>query len=222
MHERREAEREVSLGAPHEALLGQSCVGLVRDVGRAADEVELVLGLDRSQALDLAAARDEVDSGVPQHLPVRVRQVSALEPEPPVDVRRDATDQRALDLDELDPFDPSAGLGVPEVGKEHCAFAVDEERGVRATEPGQVEDVHRHRDEQWLLDLPAQVVDSVHVVSIRYARASRYPSAPFPSTRFAARSATTEWRRHSSRSSGLERCTSTIGTASSSSASLIA
>ena len=193
VHELCEGEREVSLGATHEPLLGQSCVRLARDLGRAADELELVLRLDGPQALDLATARHEVDSGVAKHLPVRIREVRPLERHAALDVRGDTADECALDLDELDLVDPSARFRVAKVGEEHCTFVVDEQRRVRAAEAGQVEDVHRHGHEERLLDQPAQAVDAGHVdSSIRYASASRYPSAPFPRTRFAARSATTE------------------------------
>ena len=56
----------------------------------------------------------------------------------------------------------------------------------------------------------------------RKASASPVALGPLPMIRFAARSEMTEKRRHSSRSSMFERCTSTTGTAKSSSASRIA
>src|SRR5207248_2206108 len=100
--------------------------------------------------------------------------------------------------------------------------ALDEERAVRAFEADEIDDVHRVRDEQRLLEpflQPCQAI--VHAFSFRYSRPSRYPSAPWPTKRVATRSRITEFFLHSSRSSTFERCTSTSGIVSGSSASWI-
>src|SRR5205807_9304886 len=129
----------------------------------------------------------------------------------------------ALGLDELDALDCRRRLRVAEIRVERQALLADKESGVRADEAGQVADVDRVRDEERLLERAAQPLDPVvHARPARNSSASRYPSGPLPTMRWAARSEMTETRRQSSRSSTFERCTSTIGTSKSSSASRIA
>src|SRR5262249_46237292 len=117
-------------------------------------------------------------------------------------------------------------LDVAEVGEDAQSVRLDEQRGVRAVQLGEGPDVDRVGDEQRRLDQGADTVETrphrALTDEARNSRASRYPSGPFPITRFAAKSAIRDTRRHSSRSSTFERCTSTTGTAKSSTASRIA
>src|SRR5205085_1417576 len=129
----------------------------------------------------------------------------------------------ALRLGELDALDGAAGVGVAEVAEELGPLRLDEKRGVRAGEADEVADVGAARDEERLLEQRTQPVDAGHRrLSARNSSASRYPSGPLPTTRVAAISVSTECRRHSSRSSMFDRCTSTTGASISSSASRIA
>src|SRR5206468_7115398 len=112
-------------------------------------------------------------------------------------------------LDELDAGHATGGVRVAKVGEEPCPVRLDEERCIRALEPRQVADVDRVRDEQRLLERRAQAVEAAaHFLLARKSSASRYPSGPLPITRCSTRSAMTENRRQSSRSSTFDRCTS--------------
>ena len=83
-------------------------------------------------------------------------------------------DHAALRLHDLDAFDRARGLDVAEVGEELHALLIDEQRGVRAVEAGEIDDVLRVRDEERLLDQRAEAFDaSVHAFSFRYSRAIR-------------------------------------------------
>src|SRR3954447_21695478 len=62
----------------------------------------------------------------------------------------------SLGLDELGPLDGPRGFRVTEVGEELHAVRLDEQRGIRAREARQVDDVRRRRDEQRLLQRLAQ------------------------------------------------------------------
>ena len=71
-------------------------------------------------------------------------------------------------------LDGARGLEVAEVGEEPDAVALDEERGVRAVEADEVDDVHRVRDEQRLLERLLQACKAVvHAFSFRYSRPRR-------------------------------------------------
>ena len=116
---------------------------------------------------------------------------------------------------------------VAEVGEELRLPAVlDEQRGVRGREAGQVLDVDQVRDEQRARRAARGARRAARSRLLRARRGRRAPrgSRPGPcrSTRCETTSAITDWRRHSSRSSTFERCTSTIGTSRISSASWIA
>ena len=76
-------------------------------------------------------------------------------------------------LHRLDALDRLRRLDVAEVGEEPHAARLDEERGVRAVEAGQVEDVDGVRDEERLLEQLLQTFDPVShsACSFRYSRA---------------------------------------------------
>jgi hypothetical protein len=63
-----------------------------------------------------------------------------------------------LCLLELDALDLAGALGVAEVREEPRPVGLDEDRGVRALEAREVEDVRRRRDEERLLEEAAQPV----------------------------------------------------------------
>ena len=67
--------------------------------------------------------------------------------------------QRPLRLHRLDALDRLRLLDVAEVGEEAHPIRLDEQRGVGAVQAGQVEDVDRVRDQQWLLEQPPQTFD---------------------------------------------------------------
>ena len=219
--------RDVELRPADEALLRKALEHAVRDLAGPPDRNELVLVLDGTQALDEAAARDGLDRSRPERLPPGVRHVVRLEADPTGQPLGEIPEQRALRFLEPDTIDRAGGFRVAKVGEQPHAVVVHEQSRVRALEPEQVVDVRGVRDQQGLLERSAQPLDSRgHDFRVpcatRNASASRYPSGPFPITRSAARSASTECFRQSSRSSMFERCTSTIGASSSSSASRIA
>ena len=137
-------------------------------------DVELVLVLDRAQLLDEPVARHEVDaSRVEPRVPLE-RKRRRLEADRPVQDLGQRLEEVTLRLDELDAVDRSRGLGVAEVREDADALGLDEERGVRALEPAEIEDVGRVGDEQRLLQPLAQAVDALaHELAPRYSSASR-------------------------------------------------
>ncbi len=225
---------ELALGPPDPGLAAQCLERRVGRMGRAAQRVELLLVLDRPQPLDEPRARHQLEPAGGERLVARVAQVRRLEAVPAGEPLADVGQQRAGRLDELDALDGAGGVAVAEVGEEQHPLGLDDERRVRAAQPRQVAHVDEVRDDQRLeasrpgrgevREPLAQPLDArAHrCPSTRNSSASRYPSGPLPMIRLAARSATTEKRRHSSRSSTFDRCTSTSGTSSSSSASRIA
>ena len=116
---------------------------------RLGDLRDLVLVLDRPDAVDEAARRHELRGARAQPLPLEVRQHIGLELHAPLQPRADVGHHRALRHLHLDAGDAARRLGVAEVRVERRAAAgLDEQRGVRAVEARQVEDVRQVRDEQ--------------------------------------------------------------------------
>src|SRR5712691_2601764 len=219
--------RDIPFGPPYEGLLNQPLEDPVGDLTRALDRSELDVVLDRTKPLDETPPRNGLDRATPQSLVTGVRDEIGFEPDGPRQPAGEIGKQRPLRLLELHAFDGARRLRVAEVAEQASAVLLDQERSVRAPEPEEVEDVRWVGDEQRLLEHLPQTLDArVHRAAptcwTMNSSASRYPSAPLPSTRFAARSATTDVRRHSSRSLMFERCTSTMGASNSSRASRIA
>jgi hypothetical protein len=195
------APGEIALGAADEALAPEAVEGLVRDLGRAANGLELIVVLDHAERLDDSVRRDRLDTaGIQPRVPF-VRDGGRLEADLAAELVGEALEQVALRLDDLDPVELVGALQIAEVGEQANAVGLDEERGVRAGETGQVADVDGIGDEERALERLAQPGDPVaHRLFTRNSSASRYPSGPLPMITFAATSAVTELRRHSSRS----------------------
>ncbi len=140
---------------------------------RAPERLELALVLDRAQLLDEALTRHELDPALPQLLGERPREDVRLEAEAAREVLGEPPDQRALRLHRLDTLDGPCRLDVAEVGEEAHPVGLDEQRGVRAVEAGQVADVDEIRDQQRLLEELAQPFDPVahSVASLRCSSA---------------------------------------------------
>ncbi len=217
-----QAPSKILLGPVHERFLRQPRECFARDRAGAADQLELSFVLDRPELLDQPSARNELDPAGHERLVRGVRDRVGLEGDPAGEPLGQVGEQGAFGDGELDPFDPARRLRIAEVAEEPHVAGLDEDGGVRALEPGQVADVRRRGDEEWLLEQVTKTVDSIGHLFTRNSSASRYPSGPFPTTRWATRSEITDCRRHSSRSSTLERWTSTTGASNSSTASRIA
>ena len=222
---------DLGLGAADELLLGESFVGGVGDARRAADRRELILVLDRAKPRDDAGDGQKLDPVTGDRLVSGDSDVVCLEGDRRLgelsEPRSQPREQVPLGLDGLDPLEGAGGFHVAPVRGQDDTVAADDERCVRALEPAEVADVDGPGDEEGPCTDPVCLSTkpfeaSVHPCSFRYASASRYPSGPLPMTRCVTTSARTECRRHSSRFSMSDRCTSTTGAEQSSSASRMA
>ena len=83
------APGEVALSAADERLFGERREHGIRDARRFADRRELLRVLDGAQLLDESAARNEVETGLGERLPVRIGQGGRLEADPPVELLGD-------------------------------------------------------------------------------------------------------------------------------------
>ena len=174
VEELREIPGDLALGAPDERHLGQPLEDAIRDLAGAAERVELALVLHGAELLDEAVGRDGLRLSLLQRLVARVGDRIRLEADAAREGLRELADQVALRLDDLDAVDCARSLEIAKVGEEPDAVAVDDERGVRAVEADEVDDVHRVRDEQRLLELFLQTCKAiVHAFSFRYSRPRR-------------------------------------------------
>ena len=168
-----EPPRELGLGATDERLPAELLVHLVGDRGGAPERLQLAGLLHRAERLDRPARRDELDAARPQRLRVGERQVPRLDRDPPA---REQLGERRHDVPrrpvERDAVDRARRLRVAKVRVERrLACRVDEHGRVRAREAGQVAHVDEARDEQRVVELPGESLDSRHV-SLRAARSS--------------------------------------------------
>ncbi len=154
-----------------EPLFGERCEDLVGERTGAAHGRELGVVLHRADRLDESRGRDGVDARLLQQPIPDVRQVGLLERDAaPGDVLGDADEEVALRLDEVDAFDLAPARRVAEVREQRRRrIRLDEERSVRAVEPGQVahvrlpaEHVRRAGDEQRLLEERREPLDPRH------------------------------------------------------------
>ena len=139
----------------------------------AANQRELVLVLDGAQRLDHAAPRDELEPAGLERLVGGVGHGVRLEGEPAGKLLGQPAVQVPLRDRELDVRHALAGLRIAEVAEEPSAARLDQQRRVRAVEPGQVADVDRGGDEERLLDPLLQLLEPVIAASFRYSSASR-------------------------------------------------
>ena len=174
MEELHEIPRDLALGAADERHLDQPLEDAIRDRARAAQRVELARVLHGAQLLDDAVGRDRLERALLQQLVVRVRHRGRLEADAAGERLGELADHVALRLHGLRLLDGTRGLEIAEVGEEPDAVALDEERAVRAVEADEVDDVHRVRDEERLLELALQACEAVgHAFSFRYSRPRR-------------------------------------------------
>ncbi len=161
VHQRAQPPRELALGVADPGLGRERLEGVVGSPGGAADLLDLALVLHRPQALDDARRRHELELARTKHLDLRVRQRVGLEGEPPLEPPGQIARQRPLCELDLDAGHPLGVLDVAEVGVEpRLPAGLDEERGVRALEPGQVADVDQVRDEQPLVEARTERVEA--------------------------------------------------------------
>jgi hypothetical protein len=160
VEELRKRPGDVPFRAPDEPLLGEPLERAVGDRARTPKRVELVLVLDCAQPLDETAARHRLDRTRLERLPARVRHVVGLEADPAGEPVCEIPQQRARRLLELDAGDCARRLGIAKVGEEPHAVRLDQQRGVRALEAGQVAHAYGVRYEQRLLERRAQPLDA--------------------------------------------------------------
>ena len=211
-----EAPGELALGpADDAALVREAFERDVRDLGRAADRVELVLVLDRAQLLDEAVARDRLDPAGVQSASSARSERRRLEADASRRAARRGSGRDRASRRRTRRLDRACRLRVPEVGEEPHALGLDEERRVRAGETRQVADVRRVRDEERLLEALAAAVSTRPFTwrrrGTRALRGTRPARARGSASPRAARS-----RRCGASPRallGFERCTSTIGPA---------
>ena len=222
---------DLCLGAAHELLPGEPLVRGVRDAGRPPDRVQFSFVLDRPQAGDDAGGRQQCGTVLGQGLVAGDGDVVGLERDwgftQLAKPRSEPAQQVPLGLHQLDPIKLLGGLHIAAVRGQYEPVAADDEGCVRALEAREIADVDRLRDEETAgaesVERGLQATPAVgHPRSFRNASASWYPSGPLPMMRWVTTSAMTECRRHSSRSSMFERCTSTTGAEQSSNASRMA
>jgi hypothetical protein len=165
---------EVALRPPHPRLGRERLEGVLRRARRAPDRAQLVLVLDRAQRLDDTRGRDELEPSLPQRLDLRVRKHVRFEGDAAVEALGEVGEERPLRLLRLDAAHALRRLDVAEVGEEsRAAPRLDEERGVRCVEPGEVADVREVRDEQPLVEPLDQPLEPGHARAARNSSASR-------------------------------------------------
>jgi hypothetical protein len=142
---------ELLLGTSAEGLLGDPFEDGVRDVGRSANRRQLPVVLEGAERFDEPEAGDELDAAGAEELVVGVAQRGGFEADAVGEAPGQVGVDMALRLLELRVRDLSRPLRVPEVREDPDALGLDEDRGVRALEARQVENVGRSRDEQRLL-----------------------------------------------------------------------
>ena len=141
--------RDLALAAPDPRLGGQRLETAVGDAARALKLRDLLVLLDRPQLLDEAARRHEVARALGERLPLCVGQDVGLELHALRQPLGDVAHQRALRQDGLDSLDGARRLDVAKVRVEgRPAVRLDDQRGIRAVEPRQVQDVRQVGDEQ--------------------------------------------------------------------------
>src|SRR5207302_1695708 len=201
----------------------------------SADALELLQLLHGTDVLHEPARRDELHAIPDEPAQPLVRphgEVMVLEADPSGEVARGVFQQVLPALLAVERgVHLALGLGhVAEVREEEAEPLADHAGAVGPRVAGEVADVHEVSHEQRVqLALAHQRFDAVragHAGPCRAPRrtssASRYPSTPLPWTVPTQSSRMTERRRHSSRSSTADRCTSTAGRPHTSSASRIA
>ena len=132
----------------------------VGDRARPPERVELALVLDGAQLLDEPLARHELEPALAQlsrRTTTGGRSPRSRSGRP--GSRRASRSATRFVCTVSTPSTASRRLDVAEVGEEAHAVRLDEERGVRAVEAGQVEDVDEVRDEERLLEQLPQPVD---------------------------------------------------------------
>ena len=160
MEELLDRPRNVPLRSPAEALGGEPLEHAVSDLAGLLDRRQLAFVFDGAQALDERAPRNRLDAVRGEGGMARVADEVGLEADRAGELRGQVLQDRALRLLELDAVDRTGGFGVAKVGEQPHTLLVDEQRGVRAREPGEVEDVRRIGDKQWLLERRAQALDA--------------------------------------------------------------
>ena len=156
------APGEIALGLTDEpTLVRQALEGVVPDLGGAPDRVQLVFVLDGAQLLDEAVARDGLDAAGMEPCIALEGDGRGLEADGARKELGECQVEIALGLDELDAVDRASALGIPKVGEEPDTILLDEERRIRALQAGEVAHIGRIRDEQRLLELFAQAIDSI-------------------------------------------------------------
>ena len=236
-HGRVQREGHLALGAPDDAAREDGGQRPVDDRGGLAHRLQLAGVLHLAQRLHEPGRGLQHDALQHRRQPrvARERQALGLDPGGPLaghrrERGRDVAEQVAAPDDDLDP--PRllpGGDRVAGVGHQLPSPRPDEGDAVRADVAGQVAHVGEVGDDQRAEPpLGERLHDRVlagdlphESSSRRRSRASRYPSGPRPQIAAAAMSRTTDWRRCGSRASTSDRCTSTNGAPSSSSASRI-
>jgi hypothetical protein len=155
---------ELRLRAADEPLASELLVDPVRDRRGATERLDLAGLLHGAERLDDAGGLLEVDAARPEAVGVGERDVGGLDGDPPP---REPLGERRQDeprgLLEGDALDGTRGVRVAKVGVEgRVARRLDEERGVRALEAGQVLDVDEPRDEQGVVEPCREALDPVH------------------------------------------------------------
>src|SRR4051794_1523764 len=234
-HANLERRGDLLLGAAADAAFRQLRICLVGDLGRRPHRLDLAALLDLAQRLDDPARAHQLGPVTQRILQATVSAHAerlVFEAGAPVEPGSHVSEQIAagpnpVELRHL----RRCLLDVAEVREEEADLGADHGCPVRAGEARGPAQVRQVRDQQRIEPLltnrsrEAGRAGAHRLPSNSRARiwsASRYPSAPLPDTRPTQRSAITEWRRHSSRWSTAERCTSTAGRRAISSASRIA
>src|SRR6266511_2222868 len=102
------------------------------------------------------------------------REARGFEADPAREQLRERLVEIPFRLDEVHAVDSAGALGITVVGEEPNAIRLDEERRIRALQPGEVTHVGRIGDEQRLLEPGAKALDAVvHEPWTRNASASR-------------------------------------------------
>ena len=175
MEELAHPPRHLALRPTGEALLGERGEHQVGDRCGLANRLDLGRLLHRTQPLDETLHLHGLDATLLQGLVAHDGEDVRLDPDRAAgETRREIGDHGPRRLLEANAFDGLRLLGVAEVREERrVAVGGDEQRGVRAREPGEIADVDPARHEQRLVEKRGEAFDPAHPRPARNAIAVR-------------------------------------------------
>ena len=171
-----QAPCKLELGSTDPRLRGQRLERPVGDARRLPEGRDLLVVLDRANRVDDPTRRDELCLAGRQPLPLEVRQYVGLELHRALELLADVDRQRTLRHHDRDTGNRLGRLGVAKVGvQRRLTPGLHEQRGIRAVESAEIEDVRQVRDEERRFEPLSQRCEARHgsTFPARYSSASR-------------------------------------------------